>query len=130
MKIDTYADYVNYYFYGNGGITSEKLTSKLHHASRLIDTLTYNRIKSIGFDNLTDYQKEIVKECCCKLADFVNDNSDLINGVINSYTINEVSVSYGGMSVMLINGVVISKELYALLEQSGLCSSNMLWRCK
>ena len=37
----------------------------LRRASRHIDTLTYNRIVEKGFDNLTEYQQEIITECAC-----------------------------------------------------------------
>lgn len=46
------ADYLKYYT-----VVPESFDNLVHKASRIIDTLTYNRIVGAGFDNLTDYQK-------------------------------------------------------------------------
>ena len=101
----------------------------MHNASRQIDSLTFNRIVGKGFDNLTDFQQEIITESCCKLADFLHDNADLLDSALNSYSVNGVSMSFGGISVAVINDVPVSREIYSLLCQSGLCSLSMKRRC-
>ncbi|MFV0382327.1 MAG: hypothetical protein ACK5KR_08960 [Breznakia sp.] len=103
-------------------ITDEKqLEKSIRIASRHIDTLTYNRM--VGkFDKLTDFQKELVQEVICGLIDFEYENHDLITSVLQSYSINGVSMSFGqSWNVSVQGGVAIPTELYSLLEQTGLC---------
>ena len=123
--LEKYATAAAYVQYGSGSIPAEDLEKLLHNASRHIDTLTYNRIVAAGFSELTDFQKEIITESCCRLADFLNDNADLLDAALNSYSVNGVSMSFGGVSVAVINGIPIRKDIYSLLNQSGLCCTNL-----
>lgn len=127
--IVSYATVDDYALYADSStIPADDLEKMLHKASRQIDSLTYNRIVAVGFDNLTDFQQGIVREVCCKLADFDYDNSDLLASALSSYSVNGVSMSFGGIAVTVISGVPISRELYALLSQTGLCTGNLNWR--
>lgn len=93
----------------------------LRRASRHIDSLTYNRIVFRKFENMTEFQQEIVKEVCCRLARFETENEDLIGSLLNGYSINGVSVQMtAGMTVFSAYGIVMPKELYSLLIQTGL----------
>lgn len=103
-----------------GDIPATELEKYLLQASRHIDTLTYNRI--VGkTDKLTDFQRDIIKEVCRRLADWEYENSEILNSVLKSYSINGVSAEFGGMNVKSINNVYIPGELYQLLCQTGLC---------
>ena len=94
-----YKSYVNadYYLnrYEGDIIPEEELSKALKKASRHIDSLTYNRIVSQGFLNLTEYQQDIIKEVICEQADFEYENADEINMILSSYSINGVSASFG-----------------------------------
>ena len=121
-----YTGYVDQTYYTdayNGStIPSADIAKKLIQASRHIDTLTFNRIVNVGFDNLTEFQQEIVKEAACRQADFEYENAELIESVLQSYSINGVSMEFGnGWNVKIENGVVMRKDLYQLLSQTGLC---------
>ena len=129
MAYIPYVTAADYDRYGSGNIQPEELDKILHNASRQIDSLTFNRIVGKGFDNLTDFQQEIITESCCKLADFLHDNADLLDSALSSYSVNGVSMSFGGVAVTVINGVPVSREIYSLLCQSGLCSLSMKRRC-
>ena len=95
----------------------------LKKASRHIDTLTFNRIQGIGFDNLTEFQKEIIKEVTCELANFEYENEDVITSVLSSYSINGVSMAFGdSWNVKVFKGVAIPTELYETLSQTSLCT--------
>ena len=99
------------------------IEKSLKKASRHVDTLTFNRIQGIGFDNLTEFQKEIIKEVCCELANFEYENEDVITSVLNSYSINGVSMSFGdSWNIKVLKGVAIPTELYETLSQTGLCT--------
>ena len=95
----------------------------LNKASRHIDTLTFNRIVGIGFDNLTEYQQGIIKECACLMADWETENADYIDSLLSSYSLNGASMSFTGnsASAVVTNGVAVSRDIYSHLQKCGLC---------
>lgn len=94
----------------------------LIQASRHVDSLTFNRIVGIGFDNLTEYQKGIIREVVCQQADFETENADMISSVLSSYSINGVSMQFdSAWNVYTDKGVAMRRDTYALLCQTGLC---------
>ena len=108
--------------YEGDTIPEDKLGKALKKASRHIDSLTYNRIVSRGFLNLTEYQQDIIKEVICEQADFEYENADEINMILSSYSINGVSASFGSSwNVYTDKGVAMKRDTYALLSQTGLC---------
>lgn len=118
-----YADidyYKNTYKGTLDGLDAEKALEK---ASRHIDTMTYNRIIFFGFDNLTDYQKSVIKECACLMADWETENADYINSMLSSYSLNGASMSFTGSSASAFvqSGVVVSRDIYSHLQKCGLC---------
>lgn len=120
-----YAPYVTIEEYKKNysDIPDENIEEYLKKASRHIDTLTFNRIQRIGFDNLTEFQKEIIKEVTCELANFEYENEDVIKSVLSSYSINGVSMSFGdSWNVKVLKGIAIPTELYETLKQTGLCT--------
>lgn len=94
----------------------------LHDASRNVDTLTFNRIVAIGFDKLTQFQQEIIQEVVCKQAEFLYENQSAIASILDSYSINSVSMKFGsGFNVNVAEGVPIQNTVYSILKQTGLC---------
>lgn len=94
----------------------------MRQASRHIDTLTYNRIVARGFENLTPFQQEIIKEVVCRQAEFEVENADAISSVLSSYSINGVSMAFGSSwNVFTDYGIAMRRDVYALLQQTGLC---------
>lgn len=118
-----YADAVYYKDMFGGDIIPENDIEKcLRTASRHIDSLTYNRIVGRGIINLTEFQQDIVKEVCCEMAEFEYDNADVIQSVLQSYSINGVSMSFGNSwNVKTISGIAIRADTYEKLSQTGLC---------
>lgn len=117
-----YADYEYYTTEYKGTLPEEDAVKALKQASRHIDILTYNRIVGVGFDNLTSFQQETVKEVCCMMADFESANASMINSLINSYSINGASITFSGESAncQLVKGVVIQRDVYETLSLTGL----------
>ena len=118
--------YVNYEYYadtyGGTAITADNAPRALQKASDTVDALTYCRIVERGVDGLTPFQKGIVQRVVCALAEWQENNSDLIDAPYNSYAINGVSVSVGSAkTVKQICGVMIPSGLYAELVKTGLC---------
>ncbi len=103
-------------------VPKEELAKALKEASRHIDSLPYNRIVGRGFSSLTDFQQEVIREVVCMQADFEYENTDEINTILSSYSINGVSAQFGSSwNVFTDKGVAMKRDVYALLCQSGLC---------
>lgn len=112
----------------DGSIIPEKdANAAIYAASRHIDSLTFNRIIAKGYDNLTEFQKEILAEVCKKQAEFEHENESLINSVITSYSINGVAMGFDaqGWNVCVENGIVMHRATYELLKQTGLCCRSL-----
>ena len=108
--------------YGGTLILENDIGRALQIASRHIDSLTYNRIVGRGFSNLTAFQQETIQEVVCQQADFEYENTDEINTILQSYSINGVSAQFGSSwNVFADKGVAIKRDVYALLSQTGLC---------
>lgn len=98
----------------------------LKTASRHIDALTFNRIVAAGFTNLTDFQREIIREVACRQAAFEMENADMISSVLSSYSINGVSMQFGeSWNIFTEAGVAMKRDLYSILQQTGLCVRNL-----
>ena len=113
-------DYFDMFFHGD--IPEDEMDNFLLQASRNVDSLTYNRIVGLGFDNLTPFQQEIIREVVCRQADFLYENQDEINTILSSYSINGVSAQFdSSWNVKIQNGVAMKMDVYRLLCQTGLC---------
>ena len=119
-----YADIEYYRNTYNGTLEDADAEKALRNASRHIDTLTYNRIEGIGFENLTVFQQGVIKECACLMADWEIENADYINSILSSYSLNGASMSFGGAgsSATVVSGVAVSRDIYAHLQKCGLCT--------
>lgn len=122
-----YADIEYYKETYKGNLEDADIEKALNKASRHIDTLTYNRIVGMGFDNLTEFQQGIIKECECLMADWETENADYINSMLSSYSLNGASMSFTGnsASAVVLNGVAVSRDIYSHLQKSGLCTRSL-----
>ena len=119
---EPYVTATEYTELGYSTIPTEALPQALKEASREIDKLTFNRIVAKGFENLTQFKQELIQEVVCRQADFLYSNADALTSVLDSYTINSVSMHFGtGFNVGMYNGVPMLGTVYSLLEQTGLC---------
>lgn len=110
----------------NNVIPDDLISKYLRQASRHIDTLTYNRIIGKGFDNLTNFQKEVIKEVVCMQADFEYNNREIFDMILQGYSINGVSMNFGeSWNVFIQNGIPIQRDVYAYLSQTGLTSRRL-----
>jgi hypothetical protein len=122
-----YADFEYYTNEYKGTMPEEEAVKALKQAERHIDTLTYNRIKKCKFEGLTEFQQGIVKECACMMADFEHNNASMINSLVNSYSINGASITFSGecANCQLVDGVIVQKDTYAYLAQTGLACRSL-----
>lgn len=108
--------------YGGTLIDKESLEQQINKASRQIDTLTFCRIRGIGFDNLTEFQQEQIQYVTCLLADFLYENQDELETMLASYGINGVSMAFAeGVNMKKVQGIILRSDIYAELEKTGLC---------
>ena len=108
--------------YNGSVIPDGDLERVLRQASRHIDSLTFNRIVAAGFDHMTAFQKETIKEVVCMQADFEYENADEINTILSGYSINGVSAQFGSSwNVFMEKGIAMKRDVYSLLTQTGLC---------
>ena len=116
-------DYVDALYYKDtfkGSVISDEVDHKLKIACYDIDTLTYNRIKAKGFENLTEFQKEQVKISVCLHAEFTQQYGDMLNSPIGSYSAGSTSVSFSSKNVHSQSGVNTTSHVMGLLSQTGL----------
>lgn len=114
-------------FVGRDSVPAENAMRYIHSASRHIDALTFGRINKYGFENLTKFQQDIIKESTALLTKFEHENEDILNSTLSSYSINGVSMSFGdgkSWNIKIQNGVAVSTDIFNLLSQSGLTTLN------
>lgn len=122
--MEPYVDEMYYKENYLGILDTEDLAKRLKEASQQVDMLTFNRIRGKGFDNLTSFQQSVIKEVICQHVDFVYENQDMIDSVLQSYSINGVSMSFGqSWNIEVMNGVAMKRSTYELLKQTGLTRS-------
>lgn len=115
-----YADYATYK--ANGGTAPERdILPMLDAASDAIDALTFDRINAIGWDRLTERQRDLVERACCLQADFLLDNGDAVYSAMTRYSINGVTMEFGNAALYrVVGGVAVSNQAWRLLMRTGL----------
>lgn len=81
-------------FNGNK-LPKDEIEKYLMLAQEKIDSITYNRIVAIGFNNLTKFQQEKIKDAICYQAEYiyVNGYNNEDNRDVSSYSVLDISVS-------------------------------------
>ena len=114
----SYIDSTYYEIYFGGTlIPKDYIDTKLERASEQIDTLTYNRIIGIGFDNLTEFQKDKIKKAICIHAEFIEQYGSYIDMPLSGFSAGSISVSFNAQKV---NGITTTQEVLNYLKQTGL----------
>ena len=104
----------------DGDIPEDRLIPALDQAEKDIDSLTFNRITTKGFDALTEFQQDLVKRAVCYQANFRCDCAEMLDSPLSSYGINGVTMVFDSHKVQIIGGVSTLPHIYALLNQTGL----------
>lgn len=122
--------YVNEKYYSDefSGVKlpDNEIEKYLKLAQEKIDSITFNRIVAIGFDNLTEFQKEKIKEAICYQAEYIFENgyNNENNRDISSYSVLDISVSKDNSNS---NKTIAQKEnmseiAYDYINKTGLDS--------
>ena len=120
--------YVDKEYYSNTfkgkTIPDEDIEKYLELAQEKIDSITYNRIVAIGFDNLTEFQREKISKAICYQADYIctNGYNDEDNRDISSYSVLDISVSVDNSSGNKTKAqkLSMSEMAYDLVHKTGL----------
>lgn len=122
--------YVNEKYYSDefSGVKlpDDEIEKYLKLAQEKIDSITFNRIVAIGFDNLTEFQKEKIKEAICYQAEYIFENgyNNENNRDISSYSVLDISVSKDNSSnnKTLAERNNMSEMAYDYINKTGLDS--------
>ena len=105
-------------------IPEEDIEKYLELAQEKIDSITYNRIVAIGFDNLTEFQKEKISKAICYQADYICENgyNNEDNRDISSYSVLDISVSVDNSNANKTKAqqLNMSEIAYDLVQKTGL----------
>lgn len=107
--------------YPDTQIQEDRFQSLVQRAETDINGLTFNRITAKGFESLSDFQRSIIRRAAAMQVNFINDNSELLDSPLSSYSISGVSMSFDKSKITEVDGVLTSKSIYGVLLQSGLC---------
>ena len=118
MAYATVSDFLKKY--PNTPLQEREITAALAESSTDVDSLTFNRICEVGIENLREFQKEKVSEAVVLQANFRTENAELLQSPLSSYSINGVSMSFGGKSLVTCGDVLTTRSVTAALAQTGL----------
>ena len=113
---------MSYYFskYRGNTIDASLLDKELKKASLQVNAICFNRIGQ-NLDYCSDYEKDIIQECVCELADFNYTNKDDLESINGSYSIGDVSVSnLDSKTIVNEQGVFIPTSILSMLEMTRL----------
>ena len=81
-------------FKGNK-VPINEIEKYLRLAQEKIDSITVNRIVAIGFNNLTKFQQEKIRDAICYQAEYIYENgyNNEDNRDASSYSVLDISVS-------------------------------------
>lgn len=108
-----------------GNAVTDHTEHMIQRASEQIDTLTFNRIRAIGFEKLYPLQQEIIKTVCAEQTAFISEFGDMLDSPLSSYGIGNVSMSWDASKVIQISGVIMQADVYSRLLQTGLCDRSL-----
>lgn len=114
----------DYYFNDFNGetIPDKDIERYLMLAQEKIDEVTYNRIVHIGFNNLTDFQKDCISKAICYQAEyyFANGINSLSN--VSSYSVLDISIDVDNTNQTEAQKKDMDEFAYMNVKKSGLTS--------
>jgi len=119
VRAIAYVDYEYYRDTFGGDLEEAEAKRLLEEASDQADRLTYGRIRARGFNNLTEYQQEMIKKAVCHQAEFIDNYGEYLNSPLSGFSIGDVSLSFGKEN-QGPGGVIADKKTLDYLSQTGL----------
>ncbi len=118
----SYLAYVDYEYYKDtfkGSLDENAATKLLEEASDQVDRLTYGRIRKRGFENLTEYQQNLIKKAICHQVDFLANYGEYLSSPLGGFSIGDVSLSFDKNN-QGAGGIIADKKTLDYLAQTGL----------
>lgn len=119
----SYATYADYEEYGGTGDAAQ-VEKALSEASIQINQACYGRIEGKGFDNLTEFQKKLIKRAICTQADFIATYGDFIDSPMSGFSAGSISMSFKD-TAKNIGGSMVSYKALSYLNSTGLLSRRL-----
>lgn len=119
--------YVDYEYYKNifkGNLDEDTATKLLEESSDQVDRLTYGRVRKKGFENLTEYQTNLIKKAVCHQADFLANYGEYLSSPLSGFSIGDVSLSFGKEN-QGPGGIIADKKTLDYLAQTGLSTRRL-----
>lgn len=105
-------------------IPEDDIEEYLELSQEKIDSITYNRIVAIGFENLTEFQQDKISKAICYQAEYIfkNGYNNEDNRDISSYSVLDISVSVDSSNANKTKAqkLNMSENAYDLVHQTGL----------
>ncbi len=126
--MNQYATSEYYYNSFKGNVLQlEDADRYLQEATEKIDSITFNRIVRIGFDNLTPFQKEKVQKAVCYQAEYILENGyndEEKEKDISSYSVLDISVNVkdNDSEKTQAERECMSEKAYDLIFKTGLAT--------
>ena len=105
-------------------IPDDDIEKYLKLAQEKIDDITFNRIVGIGFENLTDFQKDCIQKAVCYQAEHFFENG--VNSLnVSSYSVLDISINVDKTHESEAQKQDMNEFALMNLKKSGLASRGM-----
>lgn len=101
-------------------LTDGELERCIAQAEADVDAMTFCRIRVLGFDGLSLFQRERVEQAVCQQVNFKVQYGEQLENPLAAYSINGVSMTWDSERLRRVGGVYTSGSILTLLEQTGL----------
>ena len=118
--ITVYATKEDYKKYGSGSLNDDELEKYLELSSIDINRATLTRIEKMGFNNLTEQQKDLIIKATCLQADYIKDEGVYDDDSISSYSIGGDLTVNEKEATDIADKLDISKLAFFYLKRTGL----------
>lgn len=105
-------------------LSQKDIEKGLREAAYDIDNICYGRIRAIGFDNLSEYQQELIKMANCYQKDFKKQYGNYLDTPLAGYSAGDISLSFKNENKSP-NGIYGDKKVFDLLDRTGLTTRRL-----
>lgn len=103
-------------------IPADDIEKYLELAQEKIDSITFNRIVAIGFDNLTEFQQDCVRKAICYQAEHYSENGINSSSSVSSYSVLDISVNVDNSKQTEAQKQGMHEFAYTNIKKTGLTS--------
>lgn len=110
----------------NEEIDEKEFSKLLLLAEEKINSISKNRIVGIGFNNLTEFQKEKVEYAVAFQIEYLLENG-LEDDNLSSYSVLDISINVDKNNETISKKLHMSSVAYSYMQDTGLCTNNFRW---